>query len=84
MVEGTPLLRAQTSKGSRGFESLPLRQFSAFLLIFLTDLPAARRGRCSSRVVLSRTEPKAGSGARVRTDCRPLPVDAPPPPALLQ
>lgn len=26
MVEGTPLLRAQTSKGSRGFESLPLRQ----------------------------------------------------------
>ena len=25
MVEGTPLLRAQTSKGSRGFESLRLR-----------------------------------------------------------
>lgn len=27
MVEGTPLLRAQTSKGSRGFESLRLRHY---------------------------------------------------------
>lgn len=26
----TPLLRAQTSKGSRGFESHPLRQFPSF------------------------------------------------------
>ena len=26
VVEGTPLLRAQTSKASRGFESHPLRQ----------------------------------------------------------
>ena len=28
MVEGTPLLRVQTSKGSRGFESLRLRHFA--------------------------------------------------------
>src|SRR3569833_1295833 len=29
VVEGTPLLRAQTPKGSRGFETHPLRQFHA-------------------------------------------------------